>query len=239
MKKLTVFFCFCFLFFKASSQSQFSGWLASFNTIKLDKKLSFHFDAQVRSTDQLKHVQTILIRPGLNYHFNKNVTGTLGYAFIDNRQTISGITDYLTEHRIWEQVLFSHKWRTVSAAHRFRLEQRFVPSSISMVNNSLEIEKRRLTNRFRYFIRNVIPLEKGLTFTKGPFVAVQNEVFVNIANKDGANGKFFDQNRLYGSIGYRFCNKIDVDAGYLNQYAKSTTGAIKNHIIQLAVSARL
>lgn len=239
MKKPALFFFCCFLFFYGWPQSQFSGWFASFNTIKLHNKFSLHFDGQLRSTDQLKNLQTTLIRPGLNYHFNKNVTGTAGYAYIGNRRTISGITEYLAEHRIWQQVLVAHPWASVSTLHRFRLEQRFVPTLINRINFDLQVGERELTHRFRYFIRNIIPLQKGTTFSEGPFLAIQNEVFLNIANKEAANGKFFDQNRLYGAIGYRINSKIDVDAGYMNQYSKTAGGSLKNHIVHLAVYTRL
>ena len=64
------------------AQQQHSGWLASFNTFSLNNKWSIHFDAQVRSTDELEHVQTLLLRPGVNYHINKKISVTAGYGLL-------------------------------------------------------------------------------------------------------------------------------------------------------------
>lgn len=224
----------------AQGQTQFSGWLATFNTFKTGKKTSIHNDIQLRSTDELKHVQTFLFRLGLNYQVRKNMTATAGYAFIDNRRTIAAVTGYAPEHRIWEQFIISHKIKKAMIAHRFRLEQRFI--SRSMVSgNELKNDGHVYANRFRYFMRSVLPLHKGGgTFVKGPFAALQNEVFVNIGNKANVNGEFFDQNRLYIAGGYRLSPKLDLEAGYMNQYINGRSSAFtNNHIVQLASYIRL
>ena len=233
--------CFLLLFclgnLYVQAQNQHSGWLASFNTIGLHNKWSLHFDAQLRSTDELKNIQTLLLRPGINYHFAKNMSATLGYAFIPNRKTVDEITGYIMEHRIWEQFLISHKWKTLTTTHRVRLEQRFLPVAAAK-NTALEVTGHVAAHRLRYFIRNVLPLQSSPAFSKGFFLALQDEVFLNIGNKKAVNGKTFDQNRFYAALGYRI-HKIDLEAGYLNQYIKTTTSATKNHIAQVAVYKRL
>ena len=227
----------CFAVFSAKAQTQRSGWIASFNTFRLDNKWSIYFDAQLRSTDKIKNVQTFLLRPGINYHFNKSVSATLGYAFVHNRRTSGSVTDYVTEHRVWEQLLASHKFKTVSTSHRLRLEQRFLPVT-TVNNNELEVIDRVTAHRLRYFIRNLLPFQKGSAFSKGFFAALQDEVFLNIANKDVVNGKTFDQNRFYVALGYRI-SKIDLELGYMNQYTKTASGSITNNIGQFAVYKRL
>lgn len=224
--------------FNSNAQTQFSGWLASFNTIGLSKKFSLHFDAQLRSTNKLQQVSTVLLRPGLNYHFNKSFNATLGYAFIDGRRSVGTVSDLLAEHRIWQQAIYSHKISNVAIAHRGRFEQRYLPKVVR-TNNNLETDGYNQAFRFRYFIRNIIPLTKATAFTKGLFVAVQNEVFLNTGNKSAVNGKTFDQNRAYGAIGYRLPGKVDVEAGYMNQYSSGRTSFTNNHIVQLAAYKRL
>ena len=240
MKSTRYFICFFFIVVVNSSkaQVQFSGWLASFNTFKLNNKLSIHFDGQLRSTDEWQQVQTILLRPGLNVHLNKNWVATGGYAFIGNRRTLSGISDLLPEHRIWQQALVSHKVKRVSISHRFRFEQRFIAKAI-LSNDELTTDGFNQAFRFRYFIRNVIPLTSRETFTKGPFFALQNEVFLNTGDKTAVNGKTFDQNRFYAAIGYRLPAKIDLESGYMNQYSNTSTSFTNNHIIQIAIYRRL
>src|SRR5688572_15826123 len=112
MKKPFLFLLLFFiasLIFRANAQPQFSGWLSAFNTIKAGKKTSIHADVQWRSSDQLKHTQTLLIRPGLNVHLDKKWTVSTGYAFTYNRRNINNVSGYVPEHRIWEQLMYQHK----------------------------------------------------------------------------------------------------------------------------------
>ena len=94
-------------------------------------------------------------------------------------------------------------------------------------------------NRFRYFIRNILPLNAEPGFSKGMFAALQNEVFLNFGNKENVNGKTFDQNRLYMAVGYRFSKSFDLEAGYMNQYINGRNNDVNNHIAQIATYIRL
>lgn len=230
--------CFVLLAINSYSQSQFSGWLATFNSYKTGKKTSIHNDIQLRSSDDIKHMQAFLFRTGLNVHVRKNMTATAGYAFISNRRTVSAVTGYAPEHRIWEQFIITHKIKTLATTHRFRLEQRFISKS-KVVNNELENDGHDYANRFRYFMRNMLPLKKQEAFKKGMFVVLQDEVFVNIGNTANVNGQFFDQNRLLVSTGYRINPKMDIEIGYLNQYVEGRISNTHNHVVQLATYLRL
>jgi hypothetical protein len=242
MKKLLFslsFFIVSSFGWKSVAQSQFTGWLASFNTLKTGKKTSIHADVQWRSSDELKHTQTLLLRSGLNIHLSKQLIVTGGYAFIHNRRTIGTVSGYAPEHRTWEQLLYNHKIKSLSVSHRFRLEQRFISKS-AVIDNELKNEGSVYANRLRYFIRNVLPFQQQNTFAKGVFAALQNEVFVNIGNTANVNGKFFDQNRLYAAIGYRFNSSFDLETGYLNQYISGRNDAFTNvHVWQMAGYFRL
>jgi len=231
------FFVLC-LTFSVQAQVQFSGWLASFNTFKINNRFSIHFDGQLRSTDELQSVQSIILRPGLNVHVGKKLVLTGGYAYIPNRRTIGDLSELLAEHRIWQQAQYNHKFKTVAVAHRFRFEERFLPRP-SLSGNELNTDGFDQAFRFRYFIRNILPLNGQQTFSKGLFFALQNEIFLNTGNKSSVNGKAFDQNRLYTAIGYRLPGKIDLEAGYMNQYISTRTSFVNNHIAQIAVYKRL
>ena len=221
------------------AQSQFSGWLASFNTFKTGKKTSIHADVQWRSSDKWKHTQTFLLRSGLNIHLSQQLIVTGGYAFIHNRRVVDDVSGYAPEHRIWEQLMFTHKLKSIFVGHRFRLEQRFISQS-SIQDNQLMIDGSVYANRLRYFIRNLIPFQQQKKFAKGMFAALQNEVFVNVGNKSNVNGKFFDQNRFYLALGYRLHSSIDLETGYLNQYVSGRNGAFtNNHVWQVASYLRL
>lgn len=221
------------------AQTQFTGWLAAFNTFSSKGKTSIHLDAQVRSTDKLKEMQTFLLRPGLNVKLKSNLIATAGYAYISNQRILGFVTGYSPEHRIWEQLLITQHLGKVPLVHRLRLEQRFISKSYLDGNNELVNEGNVFANRLRYFARAVIPFAKTNSFTNGLFGALQNEVFINIGDKSHVNGKSFDQNRAYLAIGYRLNNEFDLEAGYLNQYVEGRNGFTNNHVVQFAGYVRL
>jgi len=227
----------CFASLRA--QPGFGGWLATFNTVKTGKKTSIHSDFQLRSTDDIRQVQTLLLRAGLNYHMHANLTLTAGYAFIPNRREIGTTSGYLAEHRIWEQLIIGHKLNSMAVSHRFRLEQRFIPTA-TVISNQLEKDGSVYANRLRYFIRNILPLKKGGKTSSYFFAALQNEVFLNIGNTSPVNGALFDQNRFYIAVGRRLSTKADLEIGYMNQYVDGRgTQFTNNHILQLAGYFRL
>lgn len=223
-----------------SAQSEFSGWFANFSTFKLSNKYSIHFDGQLRSTNDIEHLSTLLLRTGLNVNVKKNMIATAGYAFINNRRVIGSFSGYAPEHRLWEQFIVSHPLLNSSLSHRFRLEQRFISRSvINNDSNGLKNEGNVYANRFRYFFRTLLPIG-GKLQAKRPFIGLQNEVFLNFGDKSGVSGETFDQNRAYIAIGYRVMNEFDLEIGYMNQYINRAGDAFtNNHILQLATYLRL
>lgn len=208
----------------AQTKQENSGWLFLLNSTKFNEKWGMHLDVQVRSTDNWGAVKNVLFRPGITYFIDKQQNVTAGYLLAS---TDLGTTT-LIEQRIWEQYILTHKINSVFTAHRFRLEQRF-----------LDQPNDNFAQRLRYFIRLIKPLQKAeKAFNKGVFLALQNEVFLNIQNKERINNNVFDQNRLYLAGGYRFSKKMDLEVGYLNQAIKGTSRNTVNNIVQLALYTR-
>ena len=216
------------------SQTQFAGWLATFQNYKVNDRFGFYFDAQWRSTAQVQQMNALLLRPGINFYFSPAFTGTVGYAFIPQQRISTGVTGYLPEHRVWEQIVFSHAIKPVRAtvSHRLRVEHRFIPRHHAE-GNDLVKDGHRYAGRVRYFARSVVPL--GAKKEKGMFAAVQNEIFFHTAS-----GGSFDQNRAYIAAGYRMSRQFDLEMGYMNQYIAGTGSAsTNNHILQVATYLRL
>jgi hypothetical protein len=216
----------------AQTINQNSGWFFLLNSTKFNDKWGLHFDLQVRSQDSWDGVRHLLVRPGLTYFINKNSNATVGYLYTPTYLPAAGASPKitLTEHRIWQQYIYNHQpWKGASLGHRFRLEQRFIERQTDDL----------FSQRLRYFFRLVQPLQKQEgAFTKGVFAALQNELFFNLQNKDELNGSFFDQNRAYLAVGYRFSKAFDIEAGYLNQAVKGSSANTMNNIAQLALYTR-
>jgi hypothetical protein len=217
-----------------AQDNQFSGWMAIFHSQKLSENWGYSFDGQLRSHDELSYLKHILIRPAANYYFAKNKIGALGYAYVATYgRTTDGDKTFRPEQRIWQQYTYTHKLnKFIQLAHRFRLEQRFLGNTNDK-NNSY------FAQRFRYFTRAVIPIKpESDVFIEGAFLALQNEIFVNVQNKNKVNNHFFDQNRAYAAIGYRFSKSFDCEAGYLNQYIKQADAYLINNVVQVAFYTR-
>lgn len=212
----------------AQTTRENSGWFFFLNSTKLNDKWGLHLDVQVRSHDEWTKVKNVLVRPGLTYFINPNQNVTAGYLLATT--SLANDDKTIAEHRIWEQYIISHKLFTGNLSHRFRLEQRFIGRAD---------DSKIFAQRFRYFFRDLQPLVKTEgPFTKGPFIAVQNELFFNIQNKDELNGNVFDQNRAYIAAGARFSKKFDAELGYMNQFQKGVSTNVSNHILQLAIYTR-
>ncbi|MHA4807937.1 DUF2490 domain-containing protein [Flavitalea flava] len=232
----------------SSAQSQFAGWLGTFQNYKLNDKTGLYFDGQLRSTGQLEQVQALMIRPGINFYLTPRLTATVGYAYIYQQRRSGEVTGYLPEHRTWQQMVYTHPLhfspaaRATAVSHRLRLEQRFLPKH-HVSGNTLTGNGHAYANRLRYFVRGVIPVSgqsgenqgtggQGATaqssggktggsqrsFNQGFFAALQNELFVNVGDASAVNGKIFDQNRAFFAFGYRFSKQFDTEIGYMNQY---------------------
>jgi len=230
---------------KAQTTTTFSGWLAEFGRVELGNKYSLHIEAQLRSTNEWENIQTLVLRGGLNYNLRPNQVITIGYGYFSNRRVIDGVTGYVPEDRIWEQYSFTESFsfhsHFVTIQNRFRLEQRFIGQA-SVQDNQLVTDSFAFAQRIRYFARMIVPLGKsaGNTFLKGTYISLQDEVFVNFGDISVVNGKYFDQNRAYFSIGYRFSAKNDTEIGYMNQYVLGQGSTrVSNNILQLATYIRL
>ncbi len=230
---------------QAQTTKNFSGWLAVYGTVNLNDKYTLRIEGNLRSTNEWEQIQTLLFRTGMNYKISANHVVTLGYAYASNARTINGVRGYAPEDRIWEQYsnfqFFSLSDHYISLQNRFRLEQRFIGQS-EEENNQLVTDGFDFVQRFRYFIRAVVPFKSSpkREFSRGAYFALQNELFINIGDVSVVNGKSFDQNRAYFSLGYRFSPKNDSELAYLYQYVlgSGTTKTI-NNIIQLAIYIRL
>lgn len=215
-----------------AQENQFGNWTAWFNNVKFSNRWGMNNDIQFRGGRNWSSNSLLLIRPGINYYIADHQTASAGYATTLVTNALNTGQRRLTEHRIWEQYLISDRIFNIFVQHRFRFEQRFLKRPDETI----------FSQRIRYFIRGIIPLATPIkeTFTNGMFFSLQNETFLNVQNKGALNGNFFDQNRAYTSIGYRFSQKYDLEIGYMNQFIlrRSPQANLSTHIAQIAFYTR-
>lgn len=238
--RLLILFCLFSMFSYSQVETRVAAWSSIISTYNLKGKWGLNFDFILRSTDHFEYVQTVMVKPGVNYRFNKTVTAFLGYNNIRSRVGIGTVSGYTTEHQVWQQLFIRHKlFNRINTLHRPLFEQRFISRAI-VKNNAIETDGRQFALRLRYLFRNQLPFKKQPTFTKGGYAFTQQEILLNLGDKSAVNGKTYDQFRVLSGLGYRFSPKLDLEGGYLFRDVSTKTSLhYHDHIIQLSSFIRL
>ena len=194
-------------------------WLMYFGTHHLNDKYSIHYETQLRNYEPINNFFQLLPRVGLNYKIDANSMITAGYAFIPTQTDFDGGwgNNMVTENRMWEQFILRNSIGKIKIRHRYRLEQRWVKNG----NNT------SYKNRARYMLSLKIPLSKNKDFPL--FLSIYDEIFINISDAP------FNQNRLYGAIGYQMNDNANIQLGYLKHHNTVLTEIQNLNRLQLAV----
>ncbi|QJD94499.1 DUF2490 domain-containing protein [Mucilaginibacter robiniae] len=227
MKKALLLTCIVLLYHVSYAQlTENTGWLFLNHQQKLNEKFDFLFDAQLRSANNFDYLTTLLLRGGLSYNFNKKHSAAVGYVYKgDWEHDDMGEVAYTLENRLFEQYLYQFKIKHTEFQIRARLEQRFVKE-----------EQVDFSQRARAFISMQLPLLTDSAFTRGWFLGLQNELFVNVQHNERVNNSFFDQNRPYLSLGYRLSKKADLQLGYLYWLQKEEDATYQHNVLQITIA---
>ena len=220
---------FSFLLSKISSahaqQRETQAWIFITHSQKLNKRFDLLLDIQGRTADRLDYANTLLARTALNYNFNDKHAVALGYAHKADREIVDETNEYTNENRVYEQYLYQFKISNVELVARARLEQRWIRE-----------KQTDFSQRARAFLSIQIPFSNKQKFDKGIYAAAQNEIFLNVTNKENINGRTFDQNRSFLSFGYRWNKTIDTEVGYMHWYQRETDDDFRRGVIQLQIT---
>ena len=169
--------------------------------VNLNKKWSLFAESQLRS--QLFY----------NDFFYYEIKGGIGYALDKNFSLLAGTGRYATysnggdfkkpfvneEFRIWQQLTLNQYQDRVKFEHRYRVEQRWLSNG-------------GYRNRFRYRFNAILPLNNKKLDPKTFYLTAYDEIFLtNIA-------PYFERNRVFGGLGYKFNDKFVIQPGYIYQF---------------------
>lgn len=234
---MVVFFCVVFTWFmqvellaqdtKQVPRSE-GYWIAYSGDNKINKIVGIHSELQLRNFFIPDNTASVIARIGVNFYIKPFIMGTVGYGYIFNNPENDNIYGSRTsENRIWEQMLFRQKTKAVFMEHRFRLEQRFVQN----LSNNTNI----ISHRIRYRFQTLFPLYTITPHLRHLFISVNDEIMLNFKSE---TAQIFDRNRFYAGLGYQVSPKMNIQLGYVNQFANvsySTRGHV-DHIVQLSVA---
>lgn len=183
-------------------------WLMYFGNHKISGRFGIHAEVQLRRSEVVSENQQLLFRTGLDIYTKSNDRFTIGYAFIETYPYGEfAVANAFPEHRIWQQFLTAQSLGKVRLTHRYRLEQRMIGNAATG-----QFSNGRYENRFRYMARVTSNLSRG---DRPVYAAIYDEVFVNFGKDVGYN--IFDQNRIYGALGFTLSSVLKLEAGYLYQ----------------------
>ena len=202
-------------FLSQTKEDKLGSWWMYFGTHHLNEKYSLHYETQLRHYELGTNFFQLLPRVGLNYKIDDNSMVTAGYAWIPTQPDLGeGFDgDLVTENRIWQQFILRNKINNIKFRHRYRLEQRWVKQ------NDVTSYK----NRARYMLSAKVPLSKDESSPL--FLFIYDEIFLHIDDNP------FNQNRLYGALGYTVNKNMNIQAGYL----RHRNGDLNLDRLQLAV----
>ena len=183
------------------------------NTQIKESKFSIHHELQLRDYKIIGDHNQTLFRAGGQYRFKPYFQATLGYGYIHTE--LEGTPNNpFSEHRIYQEGIFSHGVLSFKLRHRVRLEERF-------------IENQDFRGRIRYCLFADIPLNAKQFDKNGVYLAVYDEVFLNISNNESI--KAFDRNRAYAGLGYKLKHNLGLQLVYMRQHVGSNSGT--NHLM--------
>ena len=205
------------------SETRQQVWTGYFNQTRLTDHSGIWVDLQLRLNDWFDEKSISIARLGYTYFLSDQLRLTAGYGYITQYALTEGMPD-IPENRLWQQVQWFEKKRSVSLAQYFRVEERFV----RQVANGELTDDSRFTWRFRYNFAITIPLSGGEVRAGSPFVFLNDELHIN-AGKNVVNN-YFDQNRLFAGLGYQFTANLNAQLGYLYVFQQLPAGNEYVHV---------
>lgn len=180
-------------------------WGSATAAIDLSQYWILHIEYQERRADSGEDIQQHLARVGLLRRLDdKHLLGG-GYAFVHTAAYGELPAKFpFDEHRAWLQFQSKEQLKSLGLTHRYRFEFRHIDPTHTSRNEF----------RIRYLLRMQHPIVVG---AKHQFYGVFfDEVFVNMGKKIAYN--IFDQNRAALLLGFSINKRLNIEAGYLNQY---------------------
>ncbi|HOP19802.1 MAG TPA: DUF2490 domain-containing protein [Amphiplicatus sp.] len=175
------------------------------------------FDAHARYSEDVSRLGVSIIRPGLGYKVNDDLSLWAGYAWVVSR---ADGRESLTEHRTWQQATYGvakGPWGSLSG--RTRIEQRFHEAGDET------------GYRVRQFLRWSKPIAERWTAT------AWNETFIALNDTDFGARAGYDQNRTFGGLRWRASDKVSLEGGYVFNHINASDAA--NHNVSISIIAPL
>ena len=174
---------------QSTGEKELGVWYMYNGSHKLSENFSLKTMAHFRFFEVGDDMQQFITRLGVNYKINKNLSVTVGHAFLNTDGTYDLIGGDTYENRTYEDFNVKHNIAKLGFAHRLRAEQRFFESSTG------------------HFLRYQLGLSYPITEKWSTYL--YDEIFMDF---DGEN---FNQNWLGLGVKYKLSKTLKLQLGYM------------------------
>lgn len=178
-----------------------------------------YIELQERGVEDYSKIDYYEIKGGIGYNINKHHQPFIG---IGKYGTYKNSSFYQNEFRLWLQYIYSHNISRAKIDHRIRAEKRFFEFPKTDTKDN--------TERYRYRITAIVPLNSKKLQPKTIFVNAFDEMFV------GPELPTFKRNRVFGGFGYVFSDFVSGNMGYLWQREFGTTQNRNLHLLYFGLN---
>jgi hypothetical protein len=211
-----------------------------FGNHRLTDRIGIHTEYQWRRSDFVKNWQQSLMRIGIDFSLNQNVTVTSGYGWIVTFPYGTQPVAYtFNENRIWQQLVVKQNVGRVYFNHRYRLEQRFIETKVLSPGDEYTSDGFNFRQRVRYRFMVTVPFNHKELVKNTLFLSWYDEPFLGFGRGIGKN--ILDQNRFYAALGWQLNAAGNIQVGYMNQFVVKPDGLRmeRNHTLQVAATYNL
>ncbi|MFZ5927789.1 MAG: DUF2490 domain-containing protein [Acidobacteriota bacterium] len=197
-------------------------WLSYNADHPAGSRWSVHFDGSYRPMYGTVWRQW-MVRPGANWRSGERWQLSLTYSYFSvHPKGLADPNGAAGEHRLHQQVEYSHPWRSNTIRHRFRLEERHLSSPWKEgVPRTWNWQ-----DRPRYMLRMDRPLRRNGNQREPLTLTLYEEALFSFASPAASA---FEQNRIYTGVTWRTGRHWAVDAGVLYQTFKPQNGGRLEH----------
>jgi len=198
-----------------AASDDFQIWSPVYLTYSFTDNIQGWYEVQPRFGEDASQVNQLLLRTALGYRVTKHWSLWQGYAW-----TPSFEPGFVSENRIYQQMVYAKGFQAVDVMSRTRLEQRW----IQRVPGTAV--------RFRTLLRGRFPLDDARLWG----LVTQNEIFFNLNSPTNGPGGGFDQNRFFVGLNKKINEHLSVDGGYQLQAINTDESSLfntLNHILLL------
>lgn len=180
-----------------------------------NERWSSAMKGELRVADDITTFSEFQVEPSVRYHLDHRLSLGLTYQFTEKAP---GKGD---EHDVMQEASFAHALGPVGLSHTGKVVERIISDVPGVVP------------QLRYVLGATYPLDERF------YLAVSEEVRVNLRNAGTGPVAGFEQNRLSGGIGVHLDQMVRSEIGYLWRYERERNGGARSDnviLLQIVLS---